>query len=179
MVPTVDGVVSNWGGFPGDVSVSDEWKNNKKYVSFWKYGRVSRESLTDEEIETAVTLPKLPSTIDENSDSIIEVNGIYYKLSVPYSGMMKKYFEIQKILLNGIKLKETKKTNNNCFYTDNIKIWDTNPSAYTVCDISKFGVNGRKLYYIKNFSTAQTQDAKIGDICYYDNVYQVYYGNGE
>jgi hypothetical protein len=123
LVPTVDGVVSNWGGFPGDFEV-----DGKK---------------------------------------------------VSYATLMRKYFEIQKILLNGIKLKETKKTNNNCFYTDNIKIWDTNPSAYTVCDISKFGVNGRKLYYIKNFSTAQTQDAKIGDICYYDNMYQVYYGNGE
>ncbi len=89
---------------------------------------------------------------------------------------MRKYFEIQKILLNGIKLKEIRRTVNNCFYTDNIRDWDTNTSAYTVCDVSKFGVNGRRLYYIKNLVTGPAEDAKIGDIRFYDNKYEVCYG---
>lgn len=128
MVPTVSGVVSNWGGFPADFVVNGE--------------------------------------------------------TVSYATLMRKYFGIRNILLNGIKLKETQRTTTTRIYTNSIKEWDTNTSAYTVCDVSKFGVNARKLYYIRKSTklTAETdfdtvaETCEVGDICYYGDVYKVYYG---
>ena len=95
---------------------------------------------------------------------------------------MSKYYGIRKILLSGLKLKGIRQN----IYTKNFTDWVEDRDGYTVCDSSKFAVNGRKLYYIKHCitatSTTQIQELEVGDI-FCDttdsNQYKIFYSKDD
>lgn len=113
---------------------------------------------------------------------------------------MYKYHAVCNILLNGIKLQSIQTGGESQLFTERVQDWNSYKSGFVVCDASKFGVNARKLYYVKKFKRvsveseleALSETSEIGDICFVQNIsrsdggssttysaYEVYYGDNK